>query len=234
MHFTIRVEWRRQDGTTATEELVTQNQDACKSAGDVGLPLAEAKRIVAWLQGIVVNEQVEQYCETARRCPACGEYRPLKDNRQRRVYTVLGKLTVKAPRFEGCRACKDRPCVSPVSELLRDRVSPELRYLQAKFAAQLPYRKAAGMLRELLPESGGLNHATTRNRTLAVGRSLDRELCREIEHPQVPAEPAMEMWWESMEPSSRRSRPACARSSPWRFSPGEWRPRRAAAMPLRW
>jgi hypothetical protein len=53
MHVTIRVEWRRQDGTTATEELVTQNQDACKSAGDVGLPLAEAKRIVAWLQGIV-------------------------------------------------------------------------------------------------------------------------------------------------------------------------------------
>jgi hypothetical protein len=126
MHFTIRVEWRRQDGTTATEELVTQNQDACKSAGDVGLPLAEAKRIVAWVQGIVVNEQVEQYCETARRCPTCGEYRPLKDNRQRRFYTVLGKLTVKAPRFEGCRACKDRPCVSPVSDLLRDRVSPEL------------------------------------------------------------------------------------------------------------
>ena len=49
MHFTIRVEWRRQDGTTATEELVTQNQDICKSAGDVGLPLAEAKRILAWL-----------------------------------------------------------------------------------------------------------------------------------------------------------------------------------------
>ena len=178
MDFTIRVEWRRQDGTTTTEELVTQNQDSCKSAGDVGLPLAEAKRTVAWLQGIVVNEQVEQYCETARRCPACGEYRPLKDNRQRRFYTVLGKLTVKAPRFEGCRACKDRPCVSPVSDLLRDRVSPELRYLQAKFAAQLPYRQAADLLRELLPESGGLNHATTRNRTLAVGRSLDRELCR--------------------------------------------------------
>ena len=100
---------------------------------------------------------------------------------------------MKAPRFEGCRACKDRPCVSPVSDLLRDRVSPELRYLQAKFAAQLPYRQAADLLRELLPESGGLNHATTRNRTLAVGRSLDRELCREIEHPQVPAEPATEM-----------------------------------------
>ena len=67
MHFTIRVEWRRHDGTTATEELVTQNQDSCKSAGDVGLPLAEAKRIVAWLQAIVVNEQLEQYCETARK-----------------------------------------------------------------------------------------------------------------------------------------------------------------------
>jgi len=48
-------------------------------------------------------------------------------------------------------------------------------------------------LRELLPETGGLNHATTRNRTLAVGRALDQELCREIEHPQVSAAPAAEM-----------------------------------------
>jgi len=32
MDFTIRVEWRRQDGTTATAEMVTQDQDACKSA----------------------------------------------------------------------------------------------------------------------------------------------------------------------------------------------------------
>ena len=106
MHFTIRVEWQRKDGTTPTAEFVTSDHGACESGGDVGLKLAEAKRIVAWLQEIVVKEQLEQYCEAARECSVCGQRRPLKDNRQRRFYTVFGKITVKAPRFHGCR-CQD-------------------------------------------------------------------------------------------------------------------------------
>jgi hypothetical protein len=46
-HFTIRVEWQRKDGTTATAELLTPDHGSCESAGDVGLKLTEAKRIVA-------------------------------------------------------------------------------------------------------------------------------------------------------------------------------------------
>jgi hypothetical protein len=46
--------------------------------------------------------------------------------------------------------------------------------------ARLPYRQAAGLLREFLPAATGFNHVTTRNRTLAVGRAIDAELCREI------------------------------------------------------
>ena len=45
MHFPIRVEWHREDGTAATPELVTADHGACESTGDVGLKLAEAKRI---------------------------------------------------------------------------------------------------------------------------------------------------------------------------------------------
>jgi hypothetical protein len=77
---------------------------SCESAGEVGLKLAEAERIVAWLQETVVKEQLAQYCEAARTCSVCGHRRLLKDNRQRRFYTVFGKITVKAPRFHGCRA----------------------------------------------------------------------------------------------------------------------------------
>jgi hypothetical protein len=43
------------------------------------------------------------------------------------------------------------------SELLPERVSPELRHLQAKLAAQLPYRQAPALLEELLSETDGLN-----------------------------------------------------------------------------
>jgi hypothetical protein len=53
---------------------------------------------------------------------------------------------VRAPRFDGCRHCGERLIASPVSELLPERVSPELRHLQAQLAAQLPYRQAAALM----------------------------------------------------------------------------------------
>jgi hypothetical protein len=66
---------------------------------------------------------------------------------------------------------------------LLERVNPELRHLQAQLAAQLPYRQAAALLEELLPETGGLNYSTTRNRTLAVGKRIEKEIRGEIDHP---------------------------------------------------
>jgi hypothetical protein len=50
----------------------------------------------------------------------------------------------------------ERRIASLVSELLPERVSPELPHLQVKLAAQLSYRQAAAFLGELLPETGGL------------------------------------------------------------------------------
>ena len=103
---------------------------------------------------------------------------------------MFGRFGVRTPRFDGCRHCGERLITSPVSELLPERVSPELRHLQAELAAQLPYRQAAALLEELLPETGGLNYATTRNRTLAVGKRIEEEIRGEIDHPRVVPEPA--------------------------------------------
>ena len=183
LEFTITVNWRREDGSTATTQLGTLDRGACRSAEDVGLQLADAKRILGRLQEIVVSEQLQRYCEAVRPCPRCHRRRHLKDYRRRRFDTVFGRLAVRALRFDGCRHCGERLIVSPVSELLPECVSPELRHLQAKLAAQLPYRQAAALLDELLPETGGLNHATTRNRTLAVGKRIEQEIRGEIDHP---------------------------------------------------
>jgi hypothetical protein len=59
---------------------------------------------------------------------------------------------------------------------LPERVSPELRHLQAQLAAQLPYRQAAALLDWLLSETGGLNYAMTRNRRLAAGKRIDPKM----------------------------------------------------------
>ena len=175
LEFTITVNWRREDGSIATTQLATLARGACRSAEDVGLQLADAKPILGRLQEIVVSEQLQRYCEAVRPCPRCHHRRHLKDCRRRRFDTVFGRLVVGAPRFDGCRHCGERRVGSPVSELLPERVSPELLHLQVKLAAQLPYRQAAALLDELLPETSGLNYATTRNRTLAVGKRIEHE-----------------------------------------------------------
>jgi hypothetical protein len=52
---------------------------------------------------------------------------------------------------------------SPVSELLPERVSPELRHLQAKLAAQFPYRQAAALLEVAGNRRSKLCHDTQPN-----------------------------------------------------------------------
>jgi hypothetical protein len=105
----------------------------------------------------------------------------------------LERGSVVELHLDGCRHCEERLTVSPVSGLLPEQVSPELLSLQVKLAAQLPYRQAATLLDELLPETGRLNHPTTRNRMLAVGKRIEQEIRKEIDHPGVVPEPAERM-----------------------------------------
>jgi hypothetical protein len=84
LEFTITVNWRREEGSIATEQLGTLDSDACRSAEDVGLQLADAKPIFGRLQEIVVSEQLQRYCEVVRPCPRCHRRRHLKDHRCRR------------------------------------------------------------------------------------------------------------------------------------------------------
>ena len=88
LEFTITVNWRREDGSIATTQLGTLDGGACRSAEDVGLQLADSKRILGRLQEIVVSEQLQRYCEAVRPCPRCHRRRHLKDYRHRRFDTV--------------------------------------------------------------------------------------------------------------------------------------------------
>ena len=58
IQFTITANWQREDGSITTTQLGTLDRDGCRSAKDVGLQLADAKRILRQLQEIVVSEQV--------------------------------------------------------------------------------------------------------------------------------------------------------------------------------
>ena len=55
-----------------------------------------------------------------------------------------------------------------------------MEYLQAKWAAHLPYRQATELLREVLPLDKAISLGSTRHRILAVGNPLDAEIERDI------------------------------------------------------
>jgi hypothetical protein len=52
-----------------------------------------------------------------------------------------------------------------VLDLAAATVAPELAYVTARYAALVPFGKAATRLSELLPISGAVNADTVRNRT---------------------------------------------------------------------
>jgi hypothetical protein len=98
--------------------------------------------------------------------------------------TVYGKVIVKSPRLWSC-ACEQtaqtpRRVVHPLSKTLTRRVTPELEYLQAKWAAHLPYRQATTMLKEVLPLNKGISFSGARNRIHTLGKLLDADIERDI------------------------------------------------------
>ena len=143
---------------------------------DLGLALAEAKALLAKLQGIMVQSQAAAYAACHRVCPHWRVPHPLKDRRTRRLQTLFGTVEVKAPRFRACRCCPLAPMEavvsSPVCRLLTARGTPELERVQAELGARTSFREAARILDALLPASPA-NHEGVRTRTHAAALQLE-------------------------------------------------------------
>jgi hypothetical protein len=101
-------------------------------------------------------------------------------------------LRIHAPRFEAC-ACGPSAASSLVASLFPHRTTPELRHLQVKLGSKFSYKQAADILNEFLPDLSCFNHATTRNRVLAVGRKIEAETRAEIAEKPPVARPADHM-----------------------------------------
>src|SRR5690242_15263090 len=97
----------------------------------VGLTLDEAKTVLERLQQQIVEQQTAEYLRTQSRCSHCGNKRYSKGNHTVTLRTVFGKLRLKSPRFYHCQ-CQSHPTqtFSPLAELLPERSTPELLYLE--------------------------------------------------------------------------------------------------------
>jgi hypothetical protein len=164
------------DGVVGVHEIGGRAAVAEYAPRMIGLTLEEGKQLLAGLQVHLVQAQAEDHSRHRRRCQRCGAQRPLKDQRSRRLMSLFGTVTVRAPRFTPCRcAVTCRRTLNPVAEIMPDRCTPEYERTVAKMGSLLPYRRARTLLAEFLPLGKPQAVETTRQRTLRVGTRLEQE-----------------------------------------------------------
>lgn len=118
----------------------------------LGLTLTESKDLLATLQYLIVSQQVAEYNEQQCLCPDCETERSRKGSKQITYRTAFGKFKLESPRFYTCD-CQPRTkgSESPLVRLLSERTSPELLYLQTKWASLMSYGMTTDLLNDVLP-----------------------------------------------------------------------------------
>jgi hypothetical protein len=182
MKFSVQVIVHPDDDTEASpvvREVFAADRDDL-APGTLGLQLAEAKDLLAAVQDTLVEQQVSAAITRQVACPDCGRARRHKDTRTIVVRSLFGALRLASPRWWRC-GCRDQPArtFQPLAGLLPERTTPELAYLQARFAALVSYGLTADLLGELLPLGRRLHPAVVRRQTQAVAQRLEDELGEE-------------------------------------------------------
>ncbi len=148
----------------------------------LGMNLEEGKVLLGAVQGFVVAQQVDEDLEQRRTCPRCGVRHTSKDGGSTKVKTVFGPVDVPNPRWNRC-ACQtelDHPkTFRPTKTWLSGRTSPEMLYLETKWASLIPFAKVADLLKEVLPVGDSLNQETVRSHLQATAERIEQELGEE-------------------------------------------------------
>lgn len=167
------------DGQQSTQEILVLEREGLQP-DTLGLTLAESKTLLRTLQEVMVKQQVQECVDSHRQCPQCDHTYHHKDSRPISMRTVFGKVTVESPRFYQC-ACQphEQRTFSPVAAQVPARTTPELLYLETKFASLLSYGISTELLKDTLPVDEKLNPITLRNHLLRVAQRTEDALGEE-------------------------------------------------------
>jgi hypothetical protein len=178
MKFTVQVVVHADDETeTVVRDAFILQREEPLTSDTLGLRLAEAQDLLAAVQDTLVAHQVSAALSAQVACPDCAVPRRHKDSRPIVMRTLFGRLGLDSPRWWhcGCQPQTNRT-FSPLASILPERTTPELSYLQARFAGLVSYGLSADLLGELLPLGRALHANTVRRQVQATAQRLEDEL----------------------------------------------------------
>jgi hypothetical protein len=177
MKFTIQVLIESPDALPLSVP-IRAIERSCDRIEDVGLRLEESKAILIGLQDQLVRQQLAEHLQRHRACPCCHRPRTIKGYHPLRFRSAFGDLKLRSPRWLRC-ACEDPTApasYSALNELLTTHTSPELEFLQAKWAAHVSFAAVADLLHDVLPIDACLNDETIRMQVFKTAERLEAEL----------------------------------------------------------
>ena len=164
-------EQRRQVLTIERRELAMET---------LGVNLTEGKALLAGVQDFVVAQQVREDLEQRRACPDCRRRYTTKDSGSTPVSTVFGRVEVLNPRWNRCGCQTEGPqTFRPMRSWLNGQTSPEMLYLETKWASLIPFARATDLLKEVLPVGDLVNAETVRNHLQLTAERIEQELGEE-------------------------------------------------------
>ena len=132
------------------------------------------------LSSIWSTSQCQGIASAHAHCERCDARLGLKGWHQRQIKTVFGLVKVQSPRVRYCR-CANKPAgtsFSPLAQVVPTSMTPELEYLQVKWAAHLSYAAATALLSEVLPTADTISVSGMQRRVRVVGAALEHESAR--------------------------------------------------------
>lgn len=177
MHITLHI--TDPDGVVHDHEVAVLDKEFGTS-GEVGLSISESKGLLLALQTEITSAQTQAYCTAHSACPCCDRKLRRKGHKSIRYRTVFGDIPIHSPRFYYC-ACQDKTAqtFSPLTALLPDHVSPEMLWLESKWASLVSYGASVNLLKDVLPIDKQLTAETVRRHLKRVGKRLESDLADE-------------------------------------------------------
>jgi hypothetical protein len=165
------------DGEKQSVDVATINRpDDLIDITNLGLSLAEGKRLLAGVQQEIVAGQAKGHAVRRPNCRSCGEVCRVKDYHDHAVATLFGQVRVRLPRFR-CAGCGGNEAGHDGPAYCRS--TPELDQMQAHLSALMTYRVAADVLARMVPLGAGNDPETLRSHTLKIGAEFqDRAVVR--------------------------------------------------------
>ena len=179
MKIAIRLQIEAGDSGPCDEEILSLDKPH-DQLERLGLSLAEARELLARVQERIVGAQAAAFVADHRCCDACGRHLWSKGQTSFRFRTPFGDVPVTGPRLKSC-PCQGATCgtFSPLTGLFTEHVSPEMLYLETKWASLVPFGVTVELLKDVLPVGITLNAQTVRNNLQRVATRMEGELGQE-------------------------------------------------------